>query len=525
MYNKLIQVTTKTNWDDIRKEQMRQMLEQGSNMTDDDVVYIKHCIKNFSGPPAYMWLESNLKGDQINEIIKHIKIATSNDGSNPIYFVQEGELTSKTRVYKKGEVVSNEEVEFGQGAIAFQVDRQLFNSFKNSAEMQELEIKSQNLQRCIPIRSLDIQKKQALLPLFKETKKKFGSIMTVPEGGTASLYFQTKGTTLIFTSTKSHNFIIVGCIQNVGVFNEQKLLFDQGSEYGSISICESTLYQLQAEDVTKLPDDCIQSLRAGFQAKKIIYKSIVDKVQQMKEDDEFVEFQDKICKKYSIEYGNILNVIQKNTKNGKIESTDKQEQIEKNKQMFEKTIGGNRMNNVLSQMSDKERTLCLGTPRIVNKQANFLGLTQEQETSLFALRQLATDLRKGNSNTNSIIPMSKESVNKAKQALLQEEKINIGEVLQRKTISTKLQEDPSVLGKMKKDNYELLSQYPQEEEKVLKIHSEDTNKESKPTETEGNTDQSEFKGRPMGRQSSIKGQQTAQQIQIDKKNKLLQSLV
>lgn len=35
--------------------------------------------------------------------------------------------------------------------------------------------------------------------------------------------------------------------------------------------------------------------------------------------------------------------------------------------MFEKTIGGNRMNNVLSQMSDKERTLCLGTPRIVNK--------------------------------------------------------------------------------------------------------------------------------------------------------------
>lgn len=44
--------------------------------------------------------------------------------------------------------------------------------------------------------------------------------MTVPEGGTSSLYFQTKGTTLIFTSTKTHNFIIVGCIQNVGVFNE-----------------------------------------------------------------------------------------------------------------------------------------------------------------------------------------------------------------------------------------------------------------------------------------------------------------
>ncbi|CAK70694.1 unnamed protein product (macronuclear) [Paramecium tetraurelia] len=524
MQQKLSQVNTKTNWDDIRKEQMRQIIEQGSNMTDDDVVYLKHCIKNFSGPTAYMWLESNLKGDQINEIIRHMKIATSNDGTNPIYFVQEGELTSKTRVYKKAEVVQNEEVEFGYGAIAFQVDRQLFNSFKNSTELQELELKSQNLQRCIPIRSFDIQKKQTMLPLFKETKKKFGSIMTVPEGGTASLYFQTKGTTLIFTSTKSRNLIIVGCIQNTGVFNEQRLLFEQGSEYGSISICESTLYQLQAEDVFKLPDDCIQSLRAGFLAKRIIYKSIVDKCQQMKEDDDFVEFQDRICKKYSIEYSSILNVIQKNTKNGKIESTDKQEQIEKNKQMFEKTIGGNRMNNVLSQMSDKERTLCLGTPRIVNKQSTFLGLTQEQETSLFALRQLATDLRKGNSNSNQIHPLSKESVNKAKQALLQEEKINIGEMLQRKTISTKLQEDPSVLGKMKKDNNELLSSYPQEEERILKIHSEDTNKESK-SESETNNDQSDFKGRPQGRQSSTKGQQTAQQIQIDKKNKLLQSLV
>jgi hypothetical protein len=35
----------------------------GENMTDDDVVYIKHCIKNFSGPAALMWLETHLKGD------------------------------------------------------------------------------------------------------------------------------------------------------------------------------------------------------------------------------------------------------------------------------------------------------------------------------------------------------------------------------------------------------------------------------------------------------------------------------
>ena len=38
-------------------------------MTEDDVVYIKHCIKNFSGPAALMWLETHLKGDQINEVI------------------------------------------------------------------------------------------------------------------------------------------------------------------------------------------------------------------------------------------------------------------------------------------------------------------------------------------------------------------------------------------------------------------------------------------------------------------------
>lgn len=81
-----------------------------------------------------------------------------------------------------------------------------------SSEMQELETKSQYLQCCIPIRSFDIQKKQALLPLFKEAKKRFGSIMTVPGGGTSSLYFLTSGTTLIFTSTKNRNFVIVGCL-------------------------------------------------------------------------------------------------------------------------------------------------------------------------------------------------------------------------------------------------------------------------------------------------------------------------
>jgi hypothetical protein len=44
--------------------------------------------------------------------------------------------------------------------------------------------------------------------------------MTVPGGGTSSLYFLTSGNTLIFASTKNRNFIIVGCLSGKGVFNE-----------------------------------------------------------------------------------------------------------------------------------------------------------------------------------------------------------------------------------------------------------------------------------------------------------------
>lgn len=48
-------------------------------------------------------------------------------------------------MYKKAEVVSNEEVEFGKGAIAFQVDRELFNSFKNVMNWLKLNIEFWNV--------------------------------------------------------------------------------------------------------------------------------------------------------------------------------------------------------------------------------------------------------------------------------------------------------------------------------------------------------------------------------------------
>lgn len=124
-------------------------------------------------------------------------------------------------------------------------------------------------------------------------------------------------------------------------------------------------------------------------------------------------------------YDEILAVVLKNTNNGKIESTDKQELIEKNKKLFEKTVGSNPMKNALSGLSDKEKTLLMGTPRITSRQTNMLGLTNEQETSLFALRQLGTNIRKGVQATNSILPMAKDEVQKAKLALLQEEKTEL----------------------------------------------------------------------------------------------------
>lgn len=40
----------------------------GPTMSEDDVVYLKHCIKNYSGPTAYLWLETHFKEEQINQV-------------------------------------------------------------------------------------------------------------------------------------------------------------------------------------------------------------------------------------------------------------------------------------------------------------------------------------------------------------------------------------------------------------------------------------------------------------------------
>jgi hypothetical protein len=57
--------------------------------------------------------------------------------------------------------------------------------------------------------------------------------------------------------------------------------------------------------------------------------------------------------------------LNKNFKKGVIESTDMQEIRDKNAKMFDKTKGNDVFKGALASMTDKERTLLHGTPRIV----------------------------------------------------------------------------------------------------------------------------------------------------------------
>lgn len=54
--------------------------------------------------------------------------------------------------------------------------------------------------------------------------------------------FLTKGVVIIFVVLPTSAIAIVGCIKGSGAFNEQKILFDQESTYGSMIVAESNVF-------------------------------------------------------------------------------------------------------------------------------------------------------------------------------------------------------------------------------------------------------------------------------------------
>jgi hypothetical protein len=163
-------------------------------------------------------------------------------------------------------------------------------------------------------------KQEEVLRQFKEVQKKPGSIISVPSGGTSDLFFLQRGTVVIFKPHPERGFLVVGCLRNEGVFNEQRLLFEIDSEYGAIVANEeASLYVLDRTGLNLINDsESIDQLRGAFQTKDRLYRNAIARF-----SSDLESFQINICKKYGLNREEIAEVIVKNTKNGKIESTDR----------------------------------------------------------------------------------------------------------------------------------------------------------------------------------------------------------
>lgn len=48
---------------------MRQIITE-SDISEDNVVYLKHCIKNYCGPSVMLWLENHLKEEELQEVAR-----------------------------------------------------------------------------------------------------------------------------------------------------------------------------------------------------------------------------------------------------------------------------------------------------------------------------------------------------------------------------------------------------------------------------------------------------------------------
>jgi hypothetical protein len=75
-------------------------------------------------------------------------------------------------------------------------------------------------------------------------------------------------------------------------------------------------------------------LRGNFQTKDRLYRNLLERMRGMSKE-ELEAVQHRICKKYALDSAEIEKALLASTKNGVVQSTDREDQIKQNKQRFD----------------------------------------------------------------------------------------------------------------------------------------------------------------------------------------------
>jgi len=265
-----------------------------------------------------------------------------------------------------------------------------------------------------------------------------------------------------------HNKIVIGVLGPESLFNEWALLFEKPSPYYAVCMEDTEVLSLNKANLNFVADaDTLNDLRANCQCKQRLQSSFLEKYQKLSKED-IEKSQNKIIDKANIKLKDIMEIFNKFDPKSKNSI-----QFVKNLEKFNKTVG--RPDDGLKKLNTGplQKFSEFATPRLVSKDPNFRNLDPQRQMALLALRNEGANRRSGNVlPSKNIKDMNKDDIMKMQNRLLNEEKAECDKIIQKKTISDKLnllkpeeeKSDPvenkkGLFNKMKMDNSQLLANF------------------------------------------------------------------
>ena len=315
---------------------------------------------------------------------------------------------------------------------------------------------------------------------FKPKDYPEGYILTTTTSGSTDLFVISKGRVLIFVPNKylkdyPRNFLILSILEKSNTFNESFVLFDKDANFGSMILeADSEVLSIDKHNLLLVTDeDSLNCLRANYQAKERLFKTFIEKFSCLS-NEEITKQQDELCKHYKLSMKNLEESFDKVTSAGKILTTsaikDKDRNIEKFNQTFSKPIEPTGNGNIY------------GTNRLVPKELK--GFTPQQVMAMNSLKKYAGNTT-SSSNPNGLNELKGGcEINSIKNKLLNEEKGNDGNGLNKKSIGEKKNLNKAFMEceekKVSNEKGNQFSKFQQSNEDLLKklnVVNEDATKE------------------------------------------------
>eukprot|EP00825_Cyclidium_porcatum_P035905 TRINITY_DN3769_c0_g1_i2.p1 TRINITY_DN3769_c0_g1~~TRINITY_DN3769_c0_g1_i2.p1 ORF type:complete len:461 (-),score=101.53 TRINITY_DN3769_c0_g1_i2:467-1849(-) len=252
--------------------------------------------------------------------------------------------------------------------------------------------------------------------------------------------------------------MLVNVIKNQQVFNEYFCLFSQDCFYGTVAIDPQVeLLHIDKSNFAKLQDNnMIEDLRFKCYAKERYYKLTLEDQLEIS-NEQLEEYNKQFCKKYGLDFQNIVTMFEKSTSNNKI-VTSKYLETHKNKQ-YDKLF--NKSDHKV-QFGEKEKIVGQDDHKIQIQpvsEGQTKGLTLEQQISLLQLRSSGQNLRKlGEQNAiQEESEPTKDERKIIKSGLTQSNILEKMTIMQQKIGSKQLDiASPQIIQKMKLSNQTLM---------------------------------------------------------------------